>query len=59
VSALDIILALRGGHPERCEFCGEPYDDKRRPEPEEAGAWACSVCVERWALLEREAEEDE
>lgn len=47
-STFDLIVALRGGVPERCDFCGQPYDAKRHPEPEEAGEWACTECVKRW-----------
>ena len=48
MSAIDFIAALRGGIPERCDFCGEPYDNERHPEPEEAGQWACNFCNDRW-----------
>lgn len=45
---IELIAALRGGIPERCDFCGEPYSDVRRPVPEEGGEWACTVCWKRW-----------
>ena len=44
----EMIVAVRGGIPERCDFCGERYTDTRYPIPEEAGEWACSECWERW-----------
>lgn len=44
----DLIFALRGGAPSECDFCGQPYTEDRWPEPEEAGQWACSECVEQW-----------
>lgn len=45
--ARDLIVALRGGVPEQCDFCGS----KPLPEllhPEEAGMWACEDCLRRW-----------
>jgi hypothetical protein len=44
----DLIMSIRGGFPEKCDFCEQVYDDKRYPVPEEAGAWACSECEARW-----------
>jgi len=43
------IAAIRGGVPEVCDFCGQAYEGGRYPVPEEAGEWACSECLERWA----------
>jgi len=48
MDTFDLLVALRGGLPERCDFCGKPYNEDRNPEPEEAGEWACSECVARW-----------
>jgi len=45
---LDLLLSIRGGLPESCDFCKQPYKDGRYPVPEEAGAWACSDCEARW-----------
>lgn len=42
------IAELRGGMPECCDFCKQPYSETRLPEPEEAGQWACTDCVNRW-----------
>lgn len=42
------ILHLRGGFPEKCDFCQQPYTQSRSPTPDEAGQWACSECWERW-----------
>lgn len=42
------IVALRGGIPEKCDFCDQPYTDERYPVPEEAGQWTCIECWERW-----------
>lgn len=47
-AAFEFIVALRGGLPEHCDFCGQPYVDGRYPIPEEAGEWACSECWARW-----------
>jgi hypothetical protein len=49
---LEWLASLRGGLPERCDFCGEPYDNERYPVPEEAGEWACNFCLERWEKQE-------
>jgi len=48
MDTFDLLVALRGGLPEACDFCGQPYNETRHPEPEEAGAWACTECVTRW-----------
>lgn len=42
------ILTMRGGHPDECDFCDQPFNEERRPEPEEAGQWACTECLKRW-----------
>ena len=47
VDARELIVSLRGGVPEKCDFCGQP-----RPEhelhPEEGGEWACIHCIDKW-----------
>lgn len=48
-TTFDLLVALRGGPPDVCDFCEQPYTETRHPEPEEAGAWACTECVTRWA----------
>jgi hypothetical protein len=48
MSDWDLVMSIRGGFPEKCDFCGKPYTDGRYPVPEEAGAWACSECLARW-----------
>jgi ribosomal protein L37AE/L43A len=55
-SAFDLIVSLRGGLPERCDFCKKPYTEDRYPIPEEAGEWTCNECVARWNKAEREME---
>lgn len=48
LDARDLIIGLRGGIPETCDFCGM----KRAPEemhPEETGEWVCMDCLKRWA----------
>jgi ribosomal protein L37AE/L43A len=47
-AAFDLIVALRGGLPADCDFCGQPFTQARYPVPEEAGAWACRECLDRW-----------
>lgn len=48
LNALELIIELRGGLPECCDFCRQPYTEQRYPVPEEAGQWACIECWERW-----------
>ena len=43
-AAFRFLVDLRGGFPEKCDFCGERYSDTRYPVPEEAGAWSCNIC---------------
>lgn len=47
-----LILNLRGGHPEKCDFCQQPYTAERKPSPEEGGEWACTECCGRWEAEE-------
>jgi len=54
-STFDLLVSLRGGLPEKCDFCGQPYNENRHPEPEEAGAWACTECTTRWRKEDAEA----
>jgi len=48
---LDFLIDLRGGMPEKCDFCGGPINGD--PIPEEAGDWACRQCFERWEEEDR------
>lgn len=48
MNVLDMIVELRGGVPECCDFCGKPFNEHRHPIPEEAGEWTCTECWERW-----------
>lgn len=51
--ARELIIAMRGGVPEHCDFCGQ----SQCPEdlhPEEAGQWACNECLTRWKAEESE-----
>ena len=48
MNALDMIVELRGGVPECCDFCGKPFNEHRHPIPEEAGEWTCTECWEKW-----------
>jgi hypothetical protein len=47
-AAFELIVALRGGLPMKCDFCLQPFTDERYPIPEEAGLWACRACYARW-----------
>lgn len=51
---LEMIVAMRGGIPDNCDFCGQPFNQQRAPIPEEAGEWTCSECWERWEQEERD-----
>lgn len=52
-STFDLIVELRGGLPLACDFCGQSYADDRQPVPEEGGEWACTECVDRWAVTDK------
>jgi len=43
----ELIVALRGGIPVKCDFCGQPMKPSDAI-PEEAGDWACRTCWDRW-----------
>ena len=43
-AAVEFVRYMRGGCPERCDFCDKKYTDGRCPVPEEGGAWSCSEC---------------
>jgi hypothetical protein len=30
-AVLLLIVALRGGLPDKCDFCGQPYNNERKP----------------------------
>ena len=45
---IETIIAMRGGIPEKCDFCGQTFTDDNYATPEEAGEWACLKCVLRW-----------
>lgn len=45
---LEMLVALRGGAPEKCDFCGHVFKNDDQIIPEEAGAWACRGCLDRW-----------
>ena len=54
MSAFDFLVSIRGGLPEKCDFCERPYGGGRYPVPEEAGAWSCNECESRWDAEESE-----
>lgn len=43
----DLIIDLRGGSHEKCDFCGGTFPHEEI-HPEEAGQWACIHCIEKW-----------
>jgi ribosomal protein L37AE/L43A len=51
-AVLEMLIVNRGGLPEACDFCKQPFTVARYPLPEEAGAWACSECEARWTRRE-------
>jgi hypothetical protein len=51
MNMLELLILIRGGLPETCDFCGLPYGDGRYPVPEEAGAWSCNECEAKFDAL--------
>ena len=51
---LEVIVELRGGVPERCDFCSKPFTEQNYATPKEAGDWACIECVMRWDKEDKE-----
>ena len=49
----DLIVMLRGGVPEKCDFCGQPFTLTRHAVPEEGGEWACTECEARWSMADK------
>ena len=47
IDVRQFIVDLRGGIPERCDFCGKPTPPEQM-EPEEAGDWVCHTCMKHW-----------
>ena len=47
IDARELLIALRGGVPLKCDFCGKETEPDKL-EPEEAGAWVCWECYDRW-----------
>lgn len=43
----EIIIALRGGVPKCCDFCGKETQSEQL-HPEEGGDWVCEACMKRW-----------
>jgi len=43
----NLIVGLRGGIPEKCDFCGKETPPEQM-DPEEAGDWVCWECSARW-----------
>ncbi len=42
----ELIVALRGGVPPRCDFCREEFPEEEL-HPEEAGQWICVGCINK------------
>jgi hypothetical protein len=45
---IDIIAELRGGIPDNCDFCSQPFTKENYATPEECSNWACIQCVNKW-----------
>ena len=54
MNVLDMIVELRGGLPEKCDFCGQEFTEERYPIPEEAVMWTCKECWDRWEKEDKE-----
>ncbi len=54
----EMLIVNRGGIPEACDFCKQPFTVARYPVPEEGSAWACRECEARWERDDREARDD-
>lgn len=54
LDARELIVALRGGVPAKCDFCQQEVEPENL-HPEEAGEWACIECIMRWEKNAREA----
>lgn len=40
----ELIVAMRGGVPDRCDYCGTEYSNEVHAIPDEAGTWSCTKC---------------
>jgi hypothetical protein len=49
VDPKELIAAIRGGFPQRCDFCHVSTPPERL-HPEEGGDWVCEDCITRWEL---------
>ena len=47
MNARDLIVNIRGGEPDKCDWCLKPTIPEHL-EPEEAGQWVCHECIRDW-----------
>lgn len=47
-AVFNMLVDIRGGLPETCDFCLQPFTTERYPIPEEAGEWTCAECLKHW-----------
>ena len=47
-AVMEMLIVNRGGIPETCDFCEQPFTVARYPVPEEGRSWACRECEARW-----------
>ena len=50
IDVRQMIIDLRGGIPEKCDFCQQTMPEEKM-HPEEAGMWACIDCIDRWEAM--------
>lgn len=46
VSIRELLTGLRGGVPEKCDFCGQIRNENEM-HPEEGGDWICIHCINK------------
>jgi len=46
------IVAMRGGIPETCDYCGGKFTETNHPVPDEAQTWSCTDCWKVWEPVE-------
>lgn len=51
-TARELVVALRGGVPPKCDFCLKETPQWKL-HPEEAGDWVCEECLARWEKEEK------
>ena len=55
---VSFLAEVRGGLPERCDFCNQPTNENDLI-PEEGGDWVCRTCWDRWEAEDKRRAECE